>query len=128
MVSCGGIYCLLRSDLSLRWLDVCTCTDASEKGFAVAVREGRRELAAEVVRVSERTRFKTSSKTIRARTRALRSIAPEVSLECSSSDEDEVSLAQKESCSSRTPLLLLFGIIVQGGVPSHTQWDPWVSS
>ena len=27
----GGILCLLRSDRSLRWLDVCICTDASEK-------------------------------------------------------------------------------------------------
>ena len=50
----------------------------------------------EVGRVLERTRFKRSSRSIRARSRALRSIAPDVDLECSSSDEDEVSLAQRE--------------------------------
>ena len=33
----GGILCLFRSDWSLRWLDVCICTDASEKWFAFAV-------------------------------------------------------------------------------------------
>ena len=54
----GGFQCLFRGDWSLRWLDVCTCTDASEKGFAFAVREGCRELASEVGRVSEWTRFK----------------------------------------------------------------------
>ena len=59
-------FCLLRSDWSLRWLDVCICTDASEKGFAFAVREGCRELPSEVGRVSERTRFKRSSRSIRA--------------------------------------------------------------
>ena len=47
----GGIFCLLRSDWSLRWLDVCICTDASEKGFAFAVHEGCSELASEVGRV-----------------------------------------------------------------------------
>ena len=93
----GGILCLLSSDWSLRWLDVCICTDASEKGFAFAVREGCRELASEVERVSERTRFKRSSRSVRARSPALSSIAPEAVLECSSSDEDEMSLAQRES-------------------------------
>ena len=44
-------------------------TDASEKGFAFAVREGCRELASKVGRVSERTRFKRSSRSIRARSR-----------------------------------------------------------
>ena len=29
----GRILCLLRSNRSLRWLDVCICTDASEKGL-----------------------------------------------------------------------------------------------
>ena len=48
----GGILCLLRSDRSLRWLDVCICADASEKGSAFAVREGRCELASEVGGVS----------------------------------------------------------------------------
>ena len=52
---------------------------------------------AEVGRGSERTRFKRSSRTVRARSRALRSTAPEVVLECSSSDEDEVTLARWES-------------------------------
>ena len=61
----GRIQCLLRSDWRLRWLDVCICTDASEEGFAFAVREGCRELASEVGRVSERTRFKSSSRSIR---------------------------------------------------------------
>ena len=72
-----GIQCLLRSDWSLRWLDVCICTDASEKGFAFAVREGCRELASEVGRVSERTSFKRSARSIRVRSRALRSIVRE---------------------------------------------------
>ena len=55
-----SILCLLRSDWSLRRLDVCMCTDASEQGFAFAVRERCRELASEVGRVSEQTRFKSS--------------------------------------------------------------------
>ena len=92
-----GILCLLRSDRSFRWLDVCICTGAPEKGFAFAVREGCRELASEVGRVSERTRFESSPRAIGARLRALRSIAPDVAVECSSSDEDEVSLARRES-------------------------------
>ena len=93
----GGILCLLRGDRSLRWLDVCICTDASEKDFAFTVREGRRELAAEVGRVSERIRSKRSSTSIRARSRALRSIMPEAVLECTSSDEDVMSFARRES-------------------------------
>ena len=88
-----GIPYLFRSDWSLRWLDVCFCTDASEKGFAFAVRQGCRELASAVGLVSERTRFKRSSRSIRARSRALRSIAPDVGSDCSSSDENEVPLA-----------------------------------
>ena len=52
-----SILCLLRSDLGLRCLDVCTCTVASEKGFAFALREGCRELASGVGPVSELTRF-----------------------------------------------------------------------
>ena len=69
--------CLLRSVCwGLRWLDVCM---------------------SEVGRVSERTRFKRSSRSIRARSRALRSIVPEAGLECSSSDEDVMSLAQRET-------------------------------
>ena len=57
----GGILRFLRSDWSLRWLDICSCTDASEKCFAFAVREGCRVLASEVGRVSERPRFRKSS-------------------------------------------------------------------
>ena len=53
----GGSLCLFRSDWSLRWLDVCICTDASEKGFAFAAREGCRELASEVGLVSDRRRL-----------------------------------------------------------------------
>ena len=49
----------------------CICTDASKQGFAFAVREGCRELASEVRRVSERTRFKRSSRSIRARSRGV---------------------------------------------------------
>ena len=48
----GRIPCLCRSDWNLRWLDVCICTDASEKGFASAVREGFRELAQRLTRSS----------------------------------------------------------------------------
>ena len=61
------------------------------------VGEGCRELASEVGRVSERTRFWSSSRSIGARPRALRSIAPDAVSECSSSDEDEVSHARRES-------------------------------
>ena len=93
----GRILCLLRSDWSLRWLNVCIGTDASEKEVAFALREGCRELSSEVGRVSERTTFKTSSRSIRARSRALGSIAPDVVLECSSSDEDEMSLDEEGS-------------------------------
>ena len=74
---------------SLRRLDVCICTGASDKGFASAVREG--------CPGPERTRFKRSSRSIRARSRALRSIALEAGLESSSSDEDVMSLARRES-------------------------------
>ena len=80
--SFGGILCLLRSDWSLRWFGVCICTDLSEMGFALAFREGCRELASEVGRESERIRFKRSSRSIRARSRALRSIVAEYGLEC----------------------------------------------
>ena len=38
----GRILCLLCSNWSLRWLDVCIGTDVSEKCFAFAVREGYR--------------------------------------------------------------------------------------
>ena len=62
---------------SLRWLDVCICADASEKNFAFAVREGCRELASEVGRVLERTKFQ-----IRSPGRARSAVAPEAILEC----------------------------------------------
>ena len=73
--STGGMLCPLRSDWYLRWLDVCICMDASDTGFAFAVREGWRELASEIGRVSKRTRFKRRFRSIRARSRALLSIA-----------------------------------------------------
>ena len=73
----GGTFRLPRSGWCLRWLDVSICTDASEKGFAFAVREGCRELASEVGRVSERTSIKRSLRSIRVMSRALRSIVPE---------------------------------------------------
>ena len=85
--------CPLRSEWSLRPLEVRICTDASEMGFAV--REGCRELASVVGRVSEPTRCKSSSRSNRARSRALRSIAPHVVVECSSSEEAEVPLARR---------------------------------
>ena len=91
---CVGIICLLRSNWSPRWLDVCTCTDASEKGV---VREGCRELASEVERVLELTRFRSSSRSIGARSRALRCIAADAALRDSRSDEGEVSRARRES-------------------------------
>ena len=31
LTACGEIPCLLRSDWSLRWLDVCICTVVSKK-------------------------------------------------------------------------------------------------
>ena len=90
----GGILCLLRSDWSLRSCDVCA---ASEKGFPFAVREGCRQLSSEIGRVSERMRFWRSSRSVRARSRALRTPAPEAVSECSISGKDEVSRARRES-------------------------------
>ena len=58
---------LSRCDRSLRWLDVCTCTETSVR------RQGSREVL------------------------PFRSIAADVVLECSSSDENEVSPARRES-------------------------------
>ena len=91
-----GTPCLLCSGVCAGLMSG-VCTDASEKGLAFAVREGCRELALEVGRVSERARFKRSSRSIRAKSRALRYIAPDVGLDCSSSDENEASLAGGES-------------------------------
>ena len=65
-----------------------------KKGVRV---EGCRELASQVGRVSERTRFKRSSRSVRARSRALRSIAADVDLEGPGSDEKKVSLARREN-------------------------------
>ena len=70
-----------------------------KKGFAFAVRDGYPELASEVVRVWERTRFKRSLRSIRARSRALRSNAPGVDLDSLGSDENEVSLTRRFHCS-----------------------------
>ena len=47
--------------------------------------------------VSRNERFRISSRSVRARSRALHSIAPEAVLGCSCSDEDEVSFARRES-------------------------------
>ena len=63
-----------------------------KKGFAFA---GCRELASEIGRVSERTVFKRSFRSIRARSRVLRSTSPEVGCNCPGSDEDEMALALK---------------------------------
>ena len=68
--------------------------------FVFAVRQGCRELVSEVGRVSERTRLNRSSRSIRARSHALRFIAPDVDLEFSVSDEDEVTLSQGERCAN----------------------------
>ena len=61
-VSCGAIW-------GLRQLDVCVCSDASEEGFCVHDSPGmprdRREIA-EVGPVSDGTRFKSSSRFVRA--------------------------------------------------------------
>ena len=64
-------------------------------GFVFAVRRGCLELALEVGRFSERTRFKRSSESIRARSHALRFITLDVGLEFSGG-EDEVSLSHRE--------------------------------
>ena len=113
----GIILCLLRSGC-LRWLDICIYTDASGKGFALAVREGCTELASEVGRVLERTRFKRSCRSIRARSRALRCIAPGVDSESSGSDENEESLARRECRTDfpEAPLQLLEPSMDTGGV------------
>ena len=87
----GGVLRQFRSDWSLRWLDVCLRTDA-ETRCAFAVREGCHELDSEVGRVSERT----VQETLKSRS-LLRAVAPETIPECSSSEQDEVSLAQRES-------------------------------
>ena len=84
-ISLDGIQCLLRSDWSLRWLYVCICTETSEKVFVFANGDGWRELASENGRVSERTRLKRSSRSIRvssiASNDALRSIVSEAETE-----------------------------------------------
>ena len=49
------------------------------------------------VAVSERTGFKRSSRSIRARSRALPSVGPDIGLECTCPDENAVSLARRES-------------------------------
>ena len=49
---CSTVRLEQRTFGSLRWLDVCICTDASDKGFAFAVRERCRELGSEDGRVS----------------------------------------------------------------------------
>ena len=72
-------------------LIVCIFTAASEKGFAFAVREGRPRACLGTDKVLEQLQ----PGPLRAGSRALRSIAPEAGLECSSSDEDEASLATK---------------------------------
>ena len=69
-----------------------------KKVFAFAVRAGCRELASEVGRVSERTRFQRSSTIVRARSRALKTVASKAVSECFCSSGDEVSLSQRESC------------------------------
>ena len=98
MVNCAfrTESCLLRKSWSLRWLHVCICTDASERGFAFAVRVGCRERASEVERVSERTWFWSSSSSVGAGSRALRSIAADAALWDSSSDEGEALLARRD--------------------------------
>ena len=93
----GKSYVFSAVSGDLAGLTLASVRMPSEEGLAVAVREGCRELAWEVGRVSERPWFKRSSRSIRARSRALRSIAPDAVLECASSDEDEVSLARRES-------------------------------
>ena len=77
-----------------------------KKGFAFAVCEGCRELASEVGRVSERTRFNRSSRSIWARSRALRYNAPGAGLGCSSSNEDVMSIARRE-CRADFPIVSL---------------------
>ena len=63
-------------------------------------------------RISERTRFKRSSRSIRARSRALRSVAPDVALECASLEEDVMSLARRESRADfLVPLLQLLDTV-----------------
>ena len=98
----GGILCLLRSDWSLRWLDVCICTDASEMGFAFASREGCRELASEAGRVSEpdKVQEKLQGPSVPGHVR----FAPshqKSNWNGSGSDEDEVSLARTVARTSR---------------------------
>ena len=93
----GGILCLFRSDWSLRRLDLCICADASKRAsrsrFVKDAASWRRRL----VESQSGQGTRKSSRSIHARSRALRSIAPEVGWECSGSDEDEVSLARRES-------------------------------
>ena len=69
-------------------------------GFVFAVRQGCGEVVSEVGRVSEQTRFKGRSRSIRARSHALRFIFPDVDLGISGSDEDEVSVSHRESCAN----------------------------
>ena len=94
----GGMLCLL-------------CRDASEKCLAFAVREGCREGS------------RGETRSIRARSRALRSISPDVDLTCSSSNEDEVSLARGERV-ARTSQKCRYSCCI----PLHGDWSHTVFS
>ena len=61
-------------------------------GFVFAVRQGCRELVSAVGQVSQRTGFKRRSRSIQARSLALRFIAPDVDLEISASNEEARSI------------------------------------
>ena len=89
----GGILCLFRSDWSLRQLDVCICTDASEKGFAF-VKDAASWPQKLVVSQSGHGSREAPGPSVTDR--AL--IAPvSIWIESSGSDGNEVSLARRES-------------------------------
>ena len=88
-----GIQCLLRSDWSVQ---------ASRSRFVKDVVSWPGRLVVSRKRQGSRE----APRSIRARLRALRSIAPEAGLECPGSDEDVVSLAQRESCADFPELSL----------------------
>ena len=82
-----------------------------KKGFAFAVREGRGELGS---RSRSGQGYRPVPGPIGTRSRALRSIAPNVVPECSRSGEVEVSLARKKSRADFREVSLHFRIPPNG--------------
>ena len=86
----GRILCLLRSDWSLQWLDVCICTDVSERASRSRfVKDVASWFRRWVVSQSGQGSREVPGPSVPGRVRS-GSIAPDVVLEYSSSDEDRL--------------------------------------